>query len=93
MCIRDSYYLERRYPSFGNLCPRDIASRAAKLVCDEGRGVGPEVDGRRLGVYLDFSKAIAEKGNKEIEGKYGNLFEMYAKITGEDPYSTPMRCV
>ena len=85
------YYLERRYPSFGNLCPRDIASRAAKLVCDEGRGVGPEVDGRRLGVYLDFSKAIAEKGNKEIEGKYGNLFEMYAKITGEDPYSTPMR--
>ncbi|OGQ12879.1 MAG: succinate dehydrogenase flavoprotein subunit [Deltaproteobacteria bacterium RBG_16_71_12] len=81
------YYLERRYPSFGNLVPRDIASRAAKAVCDEGRGVGPG----GLGVYLDFAKAIAEKGKKDIEGKYGNLFDMYAKITAEDPYSTPMR--
>jgi succinate dehydrogenase / fumarate reductase, flavoprotein subunit len=81
------YYLERRYPSFGNLVPRDIASRAAKQVCDEGRGVGPG----GLGVYLDFSKAIAEKGRADVEGKYGNLFDMYAKITGEDPYKTPMR--
>jgi succinate dehydrogenase / fumarate reductase flavoprotein subunit len=79
------YYLERRYPSFGNLVPRDVASRAAKLVCDEGRGVGPG----GLGVYLDFSKAMAAK--EDIEGKYGNLFDMYAKITGEDPYRTPMR--
>ncbi len=81
------YYLERRYPSFGNLVPRDIASRAAKAVCDEGRGVGPG----GLGVYLDFSKAISEKGRDDIAGKYGNLFDMYAKITGEDPYKTPMR--
>ena len=81
------YYLERRYPAFGNLVPRDIASRAAKAVCDEGRGVGPG----GLGVYLDFAKAIGEKGRKDIEGKYGNLFDMYAKITAEDPYSTPMR--
>ncbi len=85
------YYLERRYPAFGNLSPRDIASRAAKTVCDEGRGVGPEVGGRRLGVYLDFSKAIADKGKADVEGKYGNLFDMYAKITAEDPYKTPMR--
>jgi succinate dehydrogenase / fumarate reductase flavoprotein subunit len=85
------YYLERRYPAFGNLCPRDIASRAAKVVCDEGRGVGPEVNGRRLGVFLDFSKSIHEKGRSDIEGKYGNLFDMYAKITAEDPYKTPMR--
>jgi succinate dehydrogenase / fumarate reductase, flavoprotein subunit len=85
------YYLERRYPSFGNLCPRDIASRAAKVVCDEGLGVGPDVDGKRLGVYLDFSKAIQEKGDAEIAGKYGNLFDMYAKITGENPYRSPMR--
>ncbi|MCC7074237.1 MAG: fumarate reductase/succinate dehydrogenase flavoprotein subunit [Deltaproteobacteria bacterium] len=81
------YYLERRYPSFGNLVPRDIASRAAKAVCDEGRGVGPG----GLGVYLDFAKAISEKGKRDIEGKYGNLFDMYAKITAEDPYTTPMR--
>jgi succinate dehydrogenase / fumarate reductase flavoprotein subunit len=81
------YYLERRYPAFGNLVPRDIASRAAKAVCDEGRGVGPG----GLGVYLDFAKAISEKGKRDIEGKYGNLFDMYAKITAEDPYSTPMR--
>jgi len=85
------YYLERRYPAFGNLCPRDIASRAAKVVCDEGRGVGPEVNGQRLGVYLDFTDAIREKGRADIEGKYGNLFDMYAKITAEDPYKTPMR--
>jgi succinate dehydrogenase / fumarate reductase flavoprotein subunit len=85
------YYLERRYPAFGNLCPRDIASRAAKVVCDEGRGVGPEVGGKRLGVYLDFGKSIKEKGRGDIEGKYGNLFDMYAKITAEDPYATPMR--
>lgn len=85
------YYLERRYPAFGNLCPRDIASRAAKMACDDGLGVGPEVGGRRLGVYLDFSKAIKDKGRPDIEGKYGNLFDMYAKITAEDPYQTPMR--
>ncbi len=85
------YYLERRYPSYGNLCPRDIASRAAKVVCDEGRGVGPVVGGVRLGVYLDFKKSIADKGKADIEGKYGNLFDMYAKITAEDPYKSPMR--
>ncbi|QOC92732.1 fumarate reductase/succinate dehydrogenase flavoprotein subunit [Micromonospora craniellae] len=81
------YYLERIYPSFGNLVPRDIASRAAKYVCDEGRGVGPT----KLGVYLDFSDAIARLGRKAIEAKYGNLFEMYERITGEDPYEVPMR--
>ena len=81
------YYLERIYPSFGNLVPRDIASRAAKNVCDEGRGVGPG----GLGVYLDFADAIARLGRAAVEAKYGNLFEMYARITGEDPYVTPMR--
>ncbi|MFI7022085.1 fumarate reductase/succinate dehydrogenase flavoprotein subunit [Micromonospora sp. NPDC049900] len=81
------YYLERIYPSFGNLVPRDIASRAAKYVCDEGRGVGPT----KLGVYLDFSDAIGRLGRKAIEAKYGNLFEMYERITGEDPYEVPMR--
>jgi succinate dehydrogenase / fumarate reductase, flavoprotein subunit len=81
------YYLERKYPSFGNLAPRDIASRAAKEVCDEGRGVGP--GGR--GVYLDFADAINRLGRKTIEERYGNLFEMYHDITGEDPYSAPMR--
>ncbi|MFI7078738.1 MULTISPECIES: fumarate reductase/succinate dehydrogenase flavoprotein subunit [unclassified Micromonospora] len=81
------YYLERIYPSFGNLVPRDIASRAAKYVCDEGRGVGPT----KLGVYLDFSDAITRLGRKAIEAKYGNLFEMYERITGEDPYEVPMR--
>ena len=85
------YYLERIYPSFGNLVPRDIASRAAKYVCDEGRGVGPETDGVRLGVYLDFADAIDRMGYKTVESKYGNLFDMYARITGEDPYRTPMR--
>jgi succinate dehydrogenase / fumarate reductase flavoprotein subunit len=81
------YYLERKYPSFGNLAPRDIASRAAKEVCDEGRGVGPS--GR--GVYLDFADAIRRLGRKTIEERYGNLFEMYHDITGEDPYQVPMR--
>ncbi|WBB52118.1 fumarate reductase/succinate dehydrogenase flavoprotein subunit [Verrucosispora sp. WMMD573] len=81
------YYLERIYPSFGNLVPRDIASRAAKNVCDEGRGVGPT----KLGVYLDFADAIDRLGRKAIEAKYGNLFEMYERITGEDPYAVPMR--
>ncbi|GAA1627725.1 fumarate reductase/succinate dehydrogenase flavoprotein subunit [Actinoplanes couchii] len=81
------YYLERIYPSFGNLVPRDIASRAAKNVCDEGRGVGPG----GLGVYLDFADAISRLGRKAVEAKYGNLFEMYERITGEDPYEQPMR--
>ncbi len=81
------YYLERKYPSFGNLAPRDIASRAAKEVCDEGRGVGP--GGR--GVYLDFADAIKRLGRKTIEERYGNLCEMYHDITGEDPYTVPMR--
>ncbi|GAA1289292.1 succinate dehydrogenase flavoprotein subunit [Planotetraspora silvatica] len=81
------YYLERIYPAFGNLVPRDIASRAAKNVCDEGRGVGPG----GLGVYLDFADAIARLGREAVEKKYGNLFEMYERITGENPYETPMR--
>ncbi|MCG5216731.1 fumarate reductase/succinate dehydrogenase flavoprotein subunit [Streptosporangium sp. KLBMP 9127] len=81
------YYLERIYPAFGNLVPRDIASRAAKNVCDEGRGVGPG----GLGVYLDFRDAIGRLGRDAVEQKYGNLFEMYERITGEDPYSQPMR--
>ncbi|WP_422389389.1 fumarate reductase/succinate dehydrogenase flavoprotein subunit [Actinomadura luteofluorescens] len=81
------YYLERIYPSFGNLVPRDIASRAAKNVCDEGRGVGPG----GLGVYLDFADAIARLGRDKVEAKYGNLFDMYERITGENPYDTPMR--
>jgi len=81
------YYLERMYPAYGNLCPRDIASRAAKLMCDQGYGVGP--GGR--GVYLDFREAIQRLGRKTIEERYGNLFEMYERITGEDPYTVPMR--
>ncbi|WP_431916835.1 fumarate reductase/succinate dehydrogenase flavoprotein subunit [Nonomuraea jabiensis] len=81
------YYLERIYPAFGNLVPRDIASRAAKNVCDEGRGVGPG----GLGVYLDFRDAIARLGRDAVEKKYGNLFEMYERITGENPYDVPMR--
>jgi succinate dehydrogenase / fumarate reductase flavoprotein subunit len=81
------YYLERIYPAFGNLVPRDIASRAAKNVCDQGRGVGPG----GLGVYLDFADAIARLGRPEFEAKYGNLFDMYRQITGEDPYQVPMR--
>src|SRR5207237_10898965 len=83
--------LQRIYPAFGNLVPRDIASRQAKNMCDEGRGVGPEVEGVRRGVYLDFSEAIERLGRKAIENKYGNLFDMYARITGEDPYEVPMR--
>ncbi len=81
------YYLERRYPAFGNLVPRDVAARNAKQVVDEGRGVGPQ----KNGVYLDFADAIARLGRRVIEDRYGNLFEMYEKITGEDPYETPMR--
>ncbi|MGB2668411.1 MAG: fumarate reductase/succinate dehydrogenase flavoprotein subunit [Candidatus Acidiferrum sp.] len=81
------YYLERRYPSFGNLVPRDIASRAAKAECDAGRGVGET----GLGVYLDFSEAIKRLGKQKIADRYGNLFEMYERITGENPYEVPMR--
>ncbi len=81
------YYLERRYPSFGNLVPRDVASRAAKKECDAGRGVGET----GLGVYLDFEDAIDRMGRDVVSQKYGNLFHMYEKITGEDPYSRPMR--
>jgi succinate dehydrogenase / fumarate reductase flavoprotein subunit len=81
------YYLERRYPSFGNLVPRDVASRAAKAVCDEGRGVGAS----GLGVYLDFEEAIGRLGEAAVRDKYGNLFHMYEKITAENPYQVPMR--
>jgi succinate dehydrogenase / fumarate reductase, flavoprotein subunit len=85
------YYLETKYPSFGNLVPRDVAARNAKLVCDEGRGVGAVVGGERRAVYLDFKDPIARLGADAIKARYGNLFHMYAKITGEDPYSTPMK--
>ncbi len=81
------YYLERRYPAFGNLVPRDVASRNAKNMVDEKRGVGPT----KIGVYLDFKDAIGRDGKNAIEARYGNLFEMYERITGEDPYSAPMR--
>src|ERR1700694_981777 len=81
------YFLERKYPAFGNLAPRDIASRAAKEVCDEGRGVGES----GLGVYLDFADAIKRLGRDVIEERYGNLFEMYQRITNENPYEVPMR--
>ena len=81
------YYLERRYPSFGNLVPRDVASRAAKEMCDQGYGVGET----KMAVYLDFKNAIERLGADIIEQKYGNLFAMYEKITGDDPYKTPMR--
>lgn len=81
------YYLERRYPSFGNLVPRDVASRAAKEVCDQGRGVGET----GLGVYLDFGAAIQRVGEQTIREKYGNLFDMYQRITDENPYKQPMR--
>jgi succinate dehydrogenase / fumarate reductase flavoprotein subunit len=81
------YYLERRYPSFGNLVPRDVASRNAKAVCDEGRGIGES----GLGVYLDFADAIKRFGRTAIEERYGNLFDMYQRITDEDPYNVPMR--
>lgn len=80
------YFLERRYPSFGNLVPRDVASRNAKYVCDEGRGVGST----GLAVFLDFSDAIKRDGKKTIEAKYGNLFDMYQQITGDNPYEVPM---
>lgn len=80
------YFLERRYPSFGNLVPRDVASRNAKMVCDEGRGVGAT----GLAVFLDFSDAIKRDGKKTIEAKYGNLFDMYQQITGDNPYEAPM---
>src|SRR5581483_11232200 len=94
------YFLERIYPSFGNLVPRDIASRAAKYMCDEGRGVGPQIEepdgkgGKRLmrrGVYLDLTAAIARLGHDKIYEKYDNLLDMYKRITGEDPYEVPMR--
>jgi succinate dehydrogenase / fumarate reductase, flavoprotein subunit len=81
------YYLERKYPSFGNLAPRDIASRAAKEACDDGRGVGPG----GLGVYLDFADSIKRLGQKTISERYGNLFDMYQRITDENPYQLPMR--
>jgi succinate dehydrogenase / fumarate reductase flavoprotein subunit len=81
------YYLERKYPSFGNLAPRDIASRAAQEVCDDGRGVGPN----GLGVFLDFADAIKRLGEERIRERYGNLFEMYQRITDENPYRVPMR--
>ena len=81
------YYLERRYPSFGNLVPRDVASRAAKEVCDEGLGVGPG----GMGVYLDFADAIQRMGESVVREKYGNLFDMYEEITGENAYKVPMR--
>ncbi|HEY7159697.1 MAG TPA: succinate dehydrogenase (quinone) flavoprotein subunit, partial [Acidobacteriota bacterium] len=81
------YYLERKYPSFGNLVPRDVASRNAKEVCDEGRGVGES----GLGVYLDFADAIRRLGEDAIRDRYGNLFEMYERITDENPYKVPMR--
>ncbi|MBF8963047.1 fumarate reductase/succinate dehydrogenase flavoprotein subunit [Pontibacter sp. FD36] len=81
------YYLERKYPAFGNLVPRDVASRNAKLMCDEGRGVGAS----GLAVYLDFADAIRREGQPAIAAKYGNLFDMYAKITDENPYEKPMR--
>ncbi len=81
------YFLERKYPSFGNLAPRDIASRAAKEACDDGRGVGPG----GLGVYLDFAESIKRLGQKTISERYGNLFDMYQRITDENPYQLPMR--
>jgi succinate dehydrogenase / fumarate reductase flavoprotein subunit len=85
--LERDYYLERRYPSFGNLSPRDIASRATKERCDAGYGVGP----MGLGVYLDFTDSINRLGKKAIESRYGNLFDMYENITGENPYESPMR--
>src|SRR5213592_3521340 len=78
------YYLERKYPSFGNLAPRDISSRSAKEACDDGRGVGPG----GLGVYLDFADAIKRLSEKTVRERYGNLFDMYNQITGENAYKT-----
>jgi succinate dehydrogenase / fumarate reductase flavoprotein subunit len=85
------YYLEERYPAFGNLVPRDVASRNALYVTNDGLGVGPEVGGERRGVYLDFADAIKRLGEQAIRERYGNLFEMYERIAGENPYKTPMR--
>lgn len=85
------YFLERLYPAFANLVPRDIASRAVKNICDEGRGVGAVIHGQRRGVYLDFSDAIAHLGEEKIREKYGNLFEMYERIANDNPYQTPMK--
>ncbi len=85
------YYLERKYPSFGNLAPRDISSRSAKEACDDGRGVGPTVGGQRNGVYLDFRDAINRLGKEKIAERYGNLFDMYERITAENAYERPMR--
>src|SRR5881397_2357386 len=81
------YFLERRYPSFGNLVPRDVASRAIKREVDAGRGVGP----LKNGVYLDFSESIGRLSRDVVEERYGNLFEMYERITDDDPYTLPMR--
>ena len=85
------YFLERMYPAFSNLVPRDIASRALKGICDEGRGVGSVVNNQRLGVYLDFSSVIQKMGIDKVKEKYGNLFDMYKSITGENPYEVPMQ--
>ena len=86
-----NYYLEEKYPAFGNLVPRDVASRNALYVCDEGFGVGAKINGQRRGVYLDFNDAIKRHGKDLIAERYGNLFEMYERITGDSPYQTPMR--
>jgi len=85
------YFLERMYPAFANLVPRDIASRALKGICDEGRGVGSIINDQRLGVYLDFSSVIEKMGIDKVKEKYGNLFDMYKSITGENPYEVPMK--
>lgn len=85
------YFLERMYPAFANLVPRDIASRALKSICDEGRGVGMEIEGQRLGVYLDFSFTIKRDGEEKVKAKYGNLFDMYERISGDNPYKLPMK--
>jgi succinate dehydrogenase / fumarate reductase flavoprotein subunit len=85
------YYLERKYPSYGNLAPRDISSRSAKEACDNGLGVGPRVGDKRLGVYLDFSDSIKRLGEPVVADRYDNLFQMYERITGENPYKVPMR--
>ncbi|XDD48078.1 fumarate reductase/succinate dehydrogenase flavoprotein subunit [Leptospira sp. WS39.C2] len=85
------YYLERKYPSYGNLAPRDISSRSAKEACDNGLGVGPKVGDKRLGVYLDFSDSIKRLGENVVADRYDNLFQMYERITGENPYKVPMR--
>ncbi|MGY8895755.1 MAG: fumarate reductase/succinate dehydrogenase flavoprotein subunit [Gammaproteobacteria bacterium] len=85
------YFLERMYPAFANLAPRDVASRAAKVICDKGLGVGSKIQGKRLGVYLDFSAIIEKLGLDAVAEKYGNLFDMYSSITGENPYQTPMK--